>query len=265
MNLVRAAINWGHVGVRAAAYGTVSCTLGPLTDRRASRWAMRQWCIGASDGLGIQRTLIHGGRLDPQRQCVYVANHLSQLDILVLGSYLESDYRWLAKDAVFKVPFLGWHLKIAGHVPVYRGERRAQNRSLPERLHTVVKEGASLLFFPEGTRSPDGRLQPFRLGAFYAAVDEGLPVVPLVLRGTDRLLKKGARDLAIHPDRECSVTVLPGLDPITPATPDHDARREAAIDLCAETVAAVARELDEPAPGVMTDDRTIVRAQPTAA
>lgn len=258
MNILRATINWAHVGLRAAFYGTLSCTLGPLTNRKVSQWAMRRWCIGACNGLGIRRALVRGELLDPERQCVYVANHLSLLDILVIGSFLDADYRWLAKDAIFKVPFLGWHLRIAGHVPVYRGKRRHLNERLPERLHAVIEEGASLLFFPEGTRSNDGKLQPFKLGAFYAAVDEGLPVVPLVVRGTHELLEKGAIDLAIDQQRQCSITALPAVPAALPEGPGEEARRRAALDTCRRVLQAMADELGEPAPGIITDDHRVV-------
>lgn len=216
---------------------------------------MRRWCIGASDGLGIRKTLIGREELETHHQCVYIANHLSLLDILVLGSFLETDYRWLAKDAVFKVPFLGWHLRIAGHVPVYRGDKRHLNAQLPERLHAVVQEGASLLFFPEGTRSKDGRLQPFKLGAFHAAVDEGLPIVPLVIRGTDALMHKGAKDLSVDRERECSVTVLPSIDPIVPEDGSEDARERAAFELCLRAASAMAAELGQPVPDITDGNR----------
>lgn len=242
MNYIRAAINWGHVALRAAPWGTFSVTMGPLTRGKASHFAMRQWCVGASDGLGIRRTLVNGHRL-PAPQCVFIANHLSLLDILVLGSYMKQDYRWLSKEAIFKVPFLGWHLKSSGHIPVYRGEKRHLNKDLPKRIHRVIEEGASVLFFPEGTRSRDGLLKPFKLGAFYAAVDEQLPVVPLVLRGTDELMHKGAMDLAIDAERQCSVTVLEPLIAPQPTDSSEEARKQAASDLRDMAFTAIADEL----------------------
>lgn len=207
MNYVRAAINWGHVSVRAAGYGAVSLT-GGLFAHEISQWAMRNWCAGAADGLGINRRLVHPERLHSAPQAVIIANHLSLLDILVLGSFMRQDYRWLAKEQVFRVPFMGWHLHLAGHIPVNRTAGKT-NRHLPTQIHKVVEDGASVLFFPEGTRSSDGELKSFRMGAFTAAVREGLPVLPLVLRGTHELLVKGALDLDVDQTRACSVTALP--------------------------------------------------------
>lgn len=212
MNYIRAGKNWVHVAGRAVAYGTVSVTVGGVTGRHdVGQWCMRSWCAGSMHGLGIRHRMVNRDLLEREPQCVYVANHLSQLDILLLGSYLKRDYRWLAKASLFKIPFLGWHLSISGHVPIYRGEQRSKNEALATRIHKVVEEGASLLFFPEGTRSSDGRLQRFRSGAFQTAVRESLPIVPLVIRGTHELFVRGARDLSVHAGRECSVTVLPAL------------------------------------------------------
>jgi 1-acyl-sn-glycerol-3-phosphate acyltransferase len=118
---------------------------------------------------------------------------------------------------------MGQHMKLAGHIPVYRKEPE-KNRSLPVRIHEACQQGASLFFFPEGTRSPDGQLQAFRVGAFRTAVDEGLPVVPIILRGTDTLLRKGSKDLSIDASRLCTVEVLPPIYP--PAGDDPKERAE---------------------------------------
>lgn len=211
MNYAHAVINWGHVAVRSAGYGAVSIALGPITpNHAASRWAARQWSIGCCDGVGIRRQLINKHILDEVSQAIFIANHLSALDILIIGSFLEHDFRWLAKDAVFRIPFLGWHLRLAGHVPVHR-KKKIANKQIPERIHRLAASGASLLFFPEGTRSATGQLQPFMPGAFMAAVAEDLPIVPLVLRGTGELLSKGALGLAVDQTTECSLTVLPPI------------------------------------------------------
>lgn len=241
MNYLRAAKNWYHVAGRASLYGTISVVGGTATGHHeVGQWCMRRWCQGSLNGIGIDRTLVHGERLDATRQCIYVSNHLSQLDILVLGSYLPGDYRWLAKSSLFKIPFLGWHLTLSGHIPVYRGDKRDKNGLLSHRIHRAVTEGASILFFPEGTRSRDGRLQTFRIGAFMSAVHESLPVVPLVVRGTHELFVRGSKDLAVQAGRTCSVTVLP---PLTASAERDDRRR--AQDLLHRTHAAFREELGE--------------------
>jgi 1-acyl-sn-glycerol-3-phosphate acyltransferase len=180
--------------MRTAAYGTVSLTLGPLTkDRRASLWAMQRWCRSSARGLHID---VQASGLEhvPSGAFVYCSNHQSLLDVLVLGSVLPGDFKWAAKRSLMKIPFLGWHLRLAGHVPV---DRSAGSRAAAEvigRFERVLKDGKPLLVFPEGTRSEDGVLRSFKNGGFYAAVRAGVPVVPVALEGTHRLMKKGALD-----------------------------------------------------------------------
>ncbi|MEO7328674.1 MAG: lysophospholipid acyltransferase family protein, partial [Minicystis sp.] len=104
------------------------------------------------------------------------------------------DFKWAAKRSLLKIPFLGWHLALAGHVPV---DRQAGSRSAAQvigRFQEVLKGGKPLLIFPEGTRCEDGIIQPFKNGGFYAAVRAGAPVVPVGLEGTHQLMKKGAFD-----------------------------------------------------------------------
>ncbi|MEN9825650.1 MAG: hypothetical protein RI953_1395 [Pseudomonadota bacterium] len=140
---------------------------------------------------------------------VYVANHQSQADIISV--YLISkQFRWLAKDSLFKVPFLGWAMAAAGYVPVKRGDRRSHSDCMRKSLEHL-SAGTSMLFFPEGTRSPDSRLLPFKSGAFKLAKDAGVPVVPLTLQGASDLLPKGSLipstaevKITIHPQISCS-------------------------------------------------------------
>ncbi len=121
---------------------------------------------------------------------VYVANHQSQADILTVF-LISRQFRWLAKESLFKVPFLGWAMSAAGYVPVKRGDRRSHSECM-RRSAEHLKSGTSMLFFPEGTRSKDGRLQPFKSGAFRLAKDAQVAVVPLTLQGASDLLPKGS-------------------------------------------------------------------------
>ncbi len=190
----RAASQWGPFAVRTAAYGTVSLTLGPLTrDRSASLWAMRRWCQSSAKALHID-VEVSGVENVPVGPFVYACNHQSLVDILCLGAVLPGDFKWAAKRSLMKIPFLGWHLALAGHVPV---DRQAGSRSAAQvisRFEEVLKAGKPLLIFPEGTRCEDGIIQPFKNGGFYAAVRAGVPVVPVGLEGTHQLMKKGAFD-----------------------------------------------------------------------
>jgi 1-acyl-sn-glycerol-3-phosphate acyltransferase len=221
---LRATRQWVPFASRTIAYGTVSLTLGPLTrDRRASLWAMQRWCRASARGLdietevsGLENVPVDGrGRGgEPARAFVYCSNHQSVLDILVLGGVLSGDFKWAAKRSLMKIPFLGWHLQLAGHVPV---DRHAGTRSAAEvikRFEEVLRQGKPLLVFPEGTRSEDGVLRSFKNGGFYAAVRAGVPVIPVALEGTHKLMKKGAIDTGDGRMRRVSVRVGAPIEPL---------------------------------------------------
>jgi 1-acyl-sn-glycerol-3-phosphate acyltransferase len=193
MDLGNLARQWLPFIGRTIAYGTMSLALGPLTpDRRASLWAMRRWCQSSVRGLDME-IVIEGVEHVPQGAFVYCSNHQSLLDVLVLGAALPGDFKWAAKRELLRIPFLGWHLQLAGHVPVERGRGPAVAAQVIARFEEVLRRGKPLLVFPEGTRSEDGVLKPFKNGGFLAAVRAGAPVVPVALEGTGALMEKGAQ------------------------------------------------------------------------
>jgi 1-acyl-sn-glycerol-3-phosphate acyltransferase len=127
-------------------------------------------------------------RIDISKPQVYVVNHLSAFDIPVLYTYLPFQFRILAKKELFRYPFMGWHLRRSGQIPVVLENPKASVRSLNLAV-AAIRKGNSLVIFPEGGRSPDGQLQSFMGGAFYAAVKAHVDVVPIVLVGTYEMLK----------------------------------------------------------------------------
>lgn len=121
---------------------------------------------------------------------VVVCNHQSLADI-PLVSHLNIDAKWLAKAELFRVPLIGWMMKLAGHIPVYRGERRKAAQSLLQ-ASRCLRQRCSLVFFPEGTRSKDGRILPFNDGPFQLAIRERVPVLPVVVEGTGAALGRSS-------------------------------------------------------------------------
>ncbi len=186
---------WVPFGARTAGFGTLSLALGPLTrDHRASTWAMKRWSQVSLDKLGI-RTTVSGTDGVPTGGHMYASNHQSLLDILVLGACLPGDIKWAAKRSILRVPFLGWHLALSGHVPVDRQAGKMAAVEVIRRLEAVMRAGKPLLIFPEGTRSEDGQVKDFKDGGFYAAVRAGKPVVPVVVDGTYQIMGKHALDI----------------------------------------------------------------------
>ena len=211
----RATKQWGPFAARTMFFGGLSCALGPLTkDHRASLWAMQTWCKSSAKALRIQVDASGVENVPRHGAFVYCTNHQSIVDILVLGSVLPGDYKWAAKRSLMKIPFLGWHLRLAGHVPVDRGQGSRAAAQVIQRFAEVLGEGKPLLVFPEGTRSDDGFLRPFKNGGFHAAVRAGVPVVPVALEGTYDLMKKGAPDIGADDMRHVKVRIGKPIYPL---------------------------------------------------
>jgi 1-acyl-sn-glycerol-3-phosphate acyltransferase len=126
-------------------------------------------------------------KLDPNGSYVFVANHSSYMDIPALLSVLPQQYRFFAKSGLYRIPFLGWHLRWAGHLPVDRSNARNSLKSMSAGAQAVRDRGISVVLFPEGGRSPTG-LREFHEGAAYIAIKAGVPIVPVAIVGMRELL-----------------------------------------------------------------------------
>jgi len=154
------------------------------------------WChwIGAQWGRTIIR-MVPGWRVrvegvDHLRNgpFVIIANHQSQVDILVTF-FLPHHFKWLSKRSVFRIPCLGWMMWMCRYIPVVRADRKSAERCL-QRCAERIRSGVSVVFFPEGTRSEDGQLRPFKPGAFWVAAETGAPLLPVAILGTAQCLPK---------------------------------------------------------------------------
>jgi 1-acyl-sn-glycerol-3-phosphate acyltransferase len=119
---------------------------------------------------------------------VFVANHSSLYDIPTLFTALPRQLRLMAKAALKYVPFIGWHLQRGGHVLV---NRRTPGAGIFKRMSRMARSGASLVVFPEASRTPDGQVRAFKPGVFLLAIEHHLPVVPVSLSGTRVVMPKG--------------------------------------------------------------------------
>lgn len=158
-------------------------------------------------------------KLDPRANYVFVSNHASYLDIPALLPTLPYQFRFFAKKSLYRIPFLGWHLRWAGHIPVDRSNVRASLKSMNEGARIISERHISVLLFPEGGRSPHG-LRGFKEGAAYIAIKAGVPLVPVAIVGMRELLPMGSMHI-----RSGSVAVKVG-DPIPTAGLKVDARGE---------------------------------------
>ena len=126
-------------------------------------------------------------KIDPQGSYVFVSNHVSYMDTPIVLGHIPVQFRFLAKKSLFSVPFLGYHLKRAGHLSVPRENPREALKTMAEAARVIRERGISVLIFPEGGRSLEG-LKPFKEGAAYIAINAGVPVVPVGLEGTLQVL-----------------------------------------------------------------------------
>jgi len=227
---------WVPFGVRTVGWGTLSITGGPFTQGRVSTWCAKQWSQSSARGLRIYIEAT-GQENVPEGGFVYASNHESLVDILVLGAALPGDFKWAAKRSVMNVPFLGWHLRLAGHVPVDRNKGKDAAVAVMEAFESVLRAEKPLLVFPEGTRTADGKLKAFKNGAFQAALTAGKPVVPVAINGTFTLMSRDSVDTGAIKERDDRLVTVQIGKPLYPNIElDEDA---CVIDLRDRTRAAV--------------------------
>jgi 1-acyl-sn-glycerol-3-phosphate acyltransferase len=165
------------------------------------------------------RVTVRGRELLPPdgKAAVFVANHESMTDIWAMY-FLGAQFRWLSKDAVFKVPFVGDAMRWSHYVSVQRGNRESAAQAMRESAQRL-RAGLSMLYFPEGTRSEDGTIKPFKMGAFKLAQDAQVPIVPIAI--------KGAPKHSLAPGKaHVQLTVLP---PLPAPAPGCDLEAYAAV------------------------------------
>lgn len=173
------------------------------------------------------------------RGYVVVANHESQADPFLL-SHLPWDMRWVAKAELFDVPLAGWLLRLGGDIPIRRGDRESAHEMM-EACKSTLKNGLSVMIFPEGTRSRDGSLLPFKAGAFQLALETGAKVLPLALAGTRRCRPKGSLGFG---EARAIAKVLAPIDPATFTGPHAlEDLRDATRAVIVENVQALERRL----------------------
>jgi 1-acyl-sn-glycerol-3-phosphate acyltransferase len=192
--------------------------------------------------LGRALARLHGSRVrvrgeelpDVRGTYVVVSNHQSLADIPVL-CHLPWEMKWLAKAELFRVPVVGWMMRMAADIPVDRG-RRAQAVAALRRAERTLAQGCSVMVFPEGTRSPDGRVGPFNDGAFHLAIRAGVPVLPIAVLGSRECLPRASWRMG-HP-AAVEVRVFPPISTDALGERAVGALRDRARELIAGHVAA---------------------------
>jgi len=162
-----------------------------MTNKLALIWAKSiVWSAGAKIEL-------HGlDKIDFNKSYVFAGNHQSHIDVVAVFSILPLTVRYIAKKELFRIPFFGWAMAAAGIIKVDRSNREKAIKSI-DKAGESIKKGVSVILFPEGTRSPDGEIHAFKKGAFVLATKSGVPIVPISISGTRRILEK--HSLSLNP------------------------------------------------------------------
>lgn len=176
----------------------------PIHDKIIKMWS-GAWLMLPPVRLDVEGT----AKVDPKQRYVVVSNHLSMFDIPTLIRVLPLHGRFLAKKEVFDVPLMGRAMRTMGIIEINREQGRSTRAAINEGVRVAAERGYSLLVFPEGTRGTGTDFLPFKNGAFRIAIDTGLPLLPVVIEGTDRVSKPGSK--LFYPGR-ASIRVLDPID-----------------------------------------------------
>jgi 1-acyl-sn-glycerol-3-phosphate acyltransferase len=168
-------------------------------DPGKSVWvARRLWSPLLIRAGGARLVVMGQENVDPNRPTVYVSNHQSTLDIPIGFVAVPVNFRYIAKHQLKYVPIIGWYLWLAGHIFINRSNRGKAITSLDEAARKV-RNGKSVFVYVEGTRSDDGRILPFKKGAFALAHKAGVPIVPVTIEGTGKVMPKNSWNITPGP------------------------------------------------------------------
>ncbi|MBN1603881.1 MAG: 1-acyl-sn-glycerol-3-phosphate acyltransferase [Chitinispirillaceae bacterium] len=170
-------------------YGLI-CIVVSFFSRKTARLFVRFWNDQILGVAGIKVIVNGKEKLDKNKRYVFISNHQSGLDIPILFKGISENICFIAKKELFMIPVFGWGLYSTGHIWIDRGNARKAHRSIENAVKRLKKDNVSLILFPEGTRSSDGKVAPFKQGSFSLALKAGVSVVPVGIRGAVDLLPK---------------------------------------------------------------------------
>jgi 1-acyl-sn-glycerol-3-phosphate acyltransferase len=194
-----------RTGFVALSLGLYTLILGPplILYTLVTRSADLMYWVGVKGLVLITRVAgmrvnVQGRENIPEGVCLFVANHTSNADAPAIVGAIPRRLAIFGRKSLFDIPIVGLAFRLAKFVPVDRGNREAALGSVKQAVE-YIKTGSSFLVYPEGTRSPDGRMQRFKKGSFVMAIEAGVPIVPVACAGAHRIMKKNS--LVIHPGR----------------------------------------------------------------
>jgi 1-acyl-sn-glycerol-3-phosphate acyltransferase len=202
--MIRSVLLWISIIVTTVGLGTLAFITFPfdrngnIVHHYARWWAKIQLLVS-----GVRVKVKGLEHLDKESPYIYMSNHQGSYDIFALLSYLPVQFRWIAKKELFAIPILGWAMRAANYISIDRSGKRKALESI-ERAASKIKGGVSVVIFPEGTRSRDGSIQPFKRGGFTLAIKSGVPILPITINGSWDVMPK--ESMRVRPG-EIQVTI----------------------------------------------------------
>ncbi len=230
------------VGTPVLLYSLLRRNVGPI-------YNLAHWTVRAALALaGIRIEVVGRENLHAPRPCIYMANHQSNVDPPVLFAVIPPRIAFMGKRSLFSIPVLGAAMRLGDFVPVHREHPEEARASVDDALEKLNR-GVTFLVYPEGKRSPGGRLLPFKHGVFLLAIRAGVPIIPITVDGAERVMGKGKWE--IYPGVVC-VTIHP---PVQTAHRRPEERRQLAAQVRAAIASALPPDLrGEPAPQATDPD-----------
>jgi 1-acyl-sn-glycerol-3-phosphate acyltransferase len=225
---LRSLILWAVSGIHFAIVGTFLIALGALIDPRKNDWPQRFFFRNILRFAGVAFQVRRAPGFDPARTSIFICNHVNIFDPFVVYSAIPQFLRGFELESHFKLPIYGWMMGRFGNVPVPVGRSREGLELMTRKAKAAIDSGVSLIAFAEGSRTRDGRVQPFRKGVFRLAQKFGTPIVPVSIVGSYQFFQTG--NWMLHPGK---ITVY------LHDTIDTAQVERAAVDELAERVHAI--------------------------
>jgi|DewCreStandDraft_1066081.scaffolds.fasta_scaffold00062_114 1-acyl-sn-glycerol-3-phosphate acyltransferase len=230
--MLRTVISWIAIVFWTTVFGIWGVFLSIVLPSRVTRYAIRPWAQLVLKSCGVKVEL-EGVENLPKEPSIIMYNHQSTFDIFAFAASLPIEWKAVMKQEVASIPFVGWVSKLTGHYFVARDNSSKDVQEI-RKLVEKIKSGPSVLIAPEGTRSSDGKLLPFKKGGFVVAMYAGVPVVPMVITGGKDIMPKGS--LSIRPGT-IRIKILPPID--TKKLPAGKEGREELLKLVREAMLGV--------------------------
>src|SRR5512136_2955696 len=188
--MIRTIFAWSCIVLDTLVLGSL-VLIAYLFDRsgRVGHRIARRWAKVALLATGVKVKVEGLEQIQGKGPYIFMSNHQGGYDIFALHGHLPFDFKWLAKKELFSIPFFGWTLTAAGYISIDRKGSRDTVRAMNEAAQKI-QDGMSVVIFPEGSRSPDGSIQPFKKGGFTLAIKSKVPIVPIAIDGSRDIMPK---------------------------------------------------------------------------